>query len=156
MRQTTLCILMSGNPPDQVLLGFKKEGFGAGKYTGFGGKLELGETPAEAAIRELDEETGLRVREEDLELRGHVTFDFPARPAWSQVVHLFVARRWTGSLRESREMRPSWFSVREIPFEQMWEDGVHWLPRILAGDAIQMRFRFQEDNETIDSLEIEA
>lgn len=155
MRQTTLCLLMKGNPPEQVLLGFKKEGFGAGKYTGFGGKVELGETVAEAAIRELEEETGISVREEDLRSMGCLAFHFPAKPAWSQMVHVFVAWRWQGSLRESREMSPTWFSVHEIPFEQMWQDGAHWLPRILAGESIQAWFTFQPDNETIDSLEIQ-
>jgi 8-oxo-dGTP diphosphatase len=155
MRQTTLVLLMQGNPPEQVLLGFKKEGFGKGKYTGFGGKVEPGETLAEAAIRELEEETGVCVREEALRPMGRLAFHFPAKPAWSQTVHVFVAWRWRGRVRESREMRPSWFSVDHVPFEHMWEDGAHWLPRILAGEAITARFTFQADNETINSLEVQ-
>jgi len=155
MRQTTLCLLMQGNPPEQVLLGFKKEGFGKGKYTGFGGKVEPGETLAEATIRELEEETGVCVREEDLQPVGRLVFHFPAKPAWSQTVHVFVAWRWQGRVRESREMRPAWFPVNQLPFEHMWEDGVHWLPRILAGEAITARFTFRADNETINNLEIQ-
>ncbi|KII91254.1 hypothetical protein PLICRDRAFT_173137 [Plicaturopsis crispa FD-325 SS-3] len=38
---------------DQILLGYKKRGFGIGKYNGFGGKVDAGETPAQAAAREL-------------------------------------------------------------------------------------------------------
>ncbi len=147
---------MRGNPPEQVLLGFKKEGFGKGKYTGFGGKVEPGETLAEATIRELEEETGVCVREEDLKPAGYLAFHFPAKPVWSQTVHVFVAWRWEGRVRESREMRPAWFSVSHLPFEQMWEDGAHWLPRILAGEAIAACFTFQADNETIDTVEIQA
>jgi 8-oxo-dGTP pyrophosphatase MutT (NUDIX family) len=156
MRQTTLCLLMQGKPPEQVLLGFKKEGFGQGKYTGFGGKLEPGETLARAAIRELEEETGVRVREEDLEPMGRLEFHFPAKPAWSQAVYVFAAWRWWGRVRESREMRPAWFPVLQLPFEQMWQDGAHWLPRILAGESIQARFIFHSDNETIRELEIRS
>jgi hypothetical protein len=37
----------------------------------------------------------------------------------------------------------------------MWQDGAHWLPRILAGELIQARFVFQADNETIRELEIQ-
>jgi len=44
MKDRTLCFLMRGNPPSEVLLGFKKTGFGAGKYTGVGGKVEAGES----------------------------------------------------------------------------------------------------------------
>lgn len=35
-----------------VLLGWKKRGFGAGKWNGFGGKLEQGETMLECAKRQ--------------------------------------------------------------------------------------------------------
>lgn len=154
-RQTTLCLLIRGKPPEQVLLGFKKEGFGQGKYTGFGGKIEPGETLVEAAIRELEEETGVRVQAEDLQPMGRLAFYFPANPGWSQTVYLFAAWRWRGRVRESREMKPAWFSVHGLPLEQMWQDGAHWLPRILAGESIQARFVFHADNETIRDLEIQ-
>ena len=44
----------------KILLGMKKRGFGAGKYNGFGGKVEAGETIAQAAVRETIEECGLK------------------------------------------------------------------------------------------------
>ena len=34
-----------------ILLGYKKRGFGAGKWNGFGGKVEIGETIEDAAKR---------------------------------------------------------------------------------------------------------
>ena len=39
----------------------KKRGFGAGKWNGFGGKVEPGETIVEAAVREVKEECGYDV-----------------------------------------------------------------------------------------------
>lgn len=45
--------------PWRILLGLKKRGFGAGKWNGFGGKVEKGETIEAAALRELEEESGL-------------------------------------------------------------------------------------------------
>jgi 8-oxo-dGTP diphosphatase len=152
-RNATLCIPVRGDPPREVLLGFKKAGFGAGKYTGFGGKVELDETVIQAAIREMAEETGIQVSEQDMQPVGRLLFSFPAKPEWSQSVHLFLARTWEGAPQESREMIPTWFSVDEIPFERMWQDGAHWLPRILAGERIQAFFTFREDNETINSVE---
>ena len=38
---------------DRVLLGMKKRGFGAGRWNGFGGKVDKGETIEEAAKRYL-------------------------------------------------------------------------------------------------------
>jgi 8-oxo-dGTP diphosphatase len=44
MIHATLCFLMRGNPPSEILLGLKKVGLGQGKYGGFGEKIEAGET----------------------------------------------------------------------------------------------------------------
>ena len=52
MLATILFIIKDG----QVLLIEKKTGLGAGKINGPGGKIEPGETPLEAAIRETQEE----------------------------------------------------------------------------------------------------
>ena len=51
MIDSTLCLPVRGDPPTEVLLGLKKAGFGAGKVTGFGGKVEPGETIVAAARR---------------------------------------------------------------------------------------------------------
>jgi 8-oxo-dGTP diphosphatase len=156
MRETTLCVLVQGHPPQRVLLGLKRRGLGAGKYTGFGGKIESGETAAVAAIREVAEETGIQIQQDNLQAMGQLTFLFPFRPAWSQVVHLFLAGRWQGEPVESEEMEPVWFSLDDIPFDEMWKDGAHWLPRILAGEQIQAQFVFREDNETIGEVTIQG
>ena len=37
----------------EVLLGYKKHGFGSGKWNGFGGKVEPGESVAEGAARKV-------------------------------------------------------------------------------------------------------
>ena len=37
--------------PGRVLLGMKKRGFGVGRWNGFGGKVQEGETIEEGAIR---------------------------------------------------------------------------------------------------------
>lgn len=46
-----LLTLVMVTRPNQVLLGMKKRGFGEGKWNGFGGKVEKGETIFEAAQR---------------------------------------------------------------------------------------------------------
>ena len=53
---TLLMVVRDGS----VLLGEKKRGFGEGFYNGFGGKVEGGETVEEAALRELEEEAGIK------------------------------------------------------------------------------------------------
>jgi 8-oxo-dGTP pyrophosphatase MutT (NUDIX family) len=52
--------------------------------TAFGGGAEAGETPAECALRELAEETGIRARAEDLTRLGAVSkVDFRGHPTAS-------------------------------------------------------------------------
>ncbi|MFQ5796233.1 MAG: 8-oxo-dGTP diphosphatase [Candidatus Bipolaricaulia bacterium] len=136
-------------------MGFKKVGFGKGKYNGFGGKIEAGETIGAAAVRELEEETGIKVSEKEIQRVALLTFLFPAKPDWDQVVHVFLVKAWDGEPVESTEMKPVWFKVDEIPFEKMWQDDVHWLPLILEGKRVKAIFTFKDDNETIDEFEIE-
>jgi 8-oxo-dGTP pyrophosphatase MutT (NUDIX family) len=155
MRDATVCILVRGDPPVEMLLGIKKAGFAAGKINGIGGKVEAGETVTAAAVRELEEEVGVKVAEGDLRTMGHLTFLFPSRPEWNQTVHAFLAVTWTGEPVESREMAPAWFAVDAIPFERMWQDNAHWLPRILAGEQVRARYTYAEDNETIESFKVE-
>ncbi len=154
-QETTICLLIRGRPPQRVLLGLKREGFGAGKITGFGGKVEPGETAAVAAVREIQEEIGVQVVPEDLVPMGYLVFLFPACPSWSQLVHAFVSREWEGIPRAGREMIPRWYAVDEIPFGQMWHGATYWLPRFLAGERIRGRFVFGADNETVVEVEIE-
>jgi 8-oxo-dGTP diphosphatase len=156
VQDATLCLLVRGNPPQEILLGMKKAGFGANKYNGFGGKVEGEETIAIAAIREMEEETGVRVRLEDLRRVGHLTFLFPEKPEWEQVVHVYLAREWEGEPAESAEMVPTWVAVGDIPYERMWDDDAYWLPRVLAGERVRATFTYNADNESVGEFEIEA
>lgn len=134
-------------------MGLKRSGFGAGKYTGFGGKVKADETITRAAVRELEEETGIKVDERDLQQLGVLTFLFPARPAWSQKVHVFWVTQWAGEPMESEEMRPVWFATHSLPYDHMWPDGPHWLPHILNGERIWATFTYGEDNETLAKID---
>ncbi|XP_054718725.1 oxidized purine nucleoside triphosphate hydrolase-like [Uloborus diversus] len=128
-----------------VLLGYKKRGFGAGKWNGFGGKQEQGETMIECARRELMEEAG--VAAVDLQKIGYLEFEFIEDPLIMHV-HVFSSSSFTGEPQESEEMLPKWFSEKEIPFQEMWADDKEWFPLFLKGLKFKGYFKFS-DLETI-------
>lgn len=146
----TLCFLTREHAGvQQVLLGMKKTGFGRGKVVGLGGHVEPGETDKEAACREVKEEAGLVVRQEDLRDAGVVIFDFPARPEWNMSTRLFVTANWTGQPAESTEILPEWFDVGALPVDRMWQDAAHWLPLALSGSVLRLTVVLNDDNETV-------
>jgi 8-oxo-dGTP diphosphatase len=141
--------MLKGQPVSEVLLGQKKDGFGEGKYTGFGGKVESGESIPQAAVREFAEETGILVSEDALVKVATLVFQFPYKPSWNQKVHVFTFCETEGTPAESREMNPKWFTIPEIPYDQMWDDARYWLPRVLAGKQLKADITFQRDNATV-------
>ena len=155
MKQATLCYVVRGEPASHALLGYKKRGFGQGKYVGFGGKIEAGEDAATAAVRELAEESSLEVTVAELQPLGRITFLFPARPDWDHLVHLFLTRTWRGIPTESEEMRPEWFHVSQIPYHLMWEDSRYFLPLALDGREFRATFTYADDLETVQSVRLE-
>lgn len=146
-------VLPLDRPQHRVLLGFKKTGFGAGMYGGLGGKLEAVETLAAAAVRELREETGLIARPQNLWYAAHLEFVFPACPDWNRTAHVFRLEFWEGEPQESDEIRPEWFGLDELPLKQMWADAPYWLPQILRGDRLKIRFTYRQDNQTVELVE---
>jgi 8-oxo-dGTP pyrophosphatase MutT (NUDIX family) len=145
----TLCFILRDAPHPQILLGYKKRGFGQGKYDGFGGKVLEGEAIPAAALRELHEESGITVVPTDLSSFGVINFIFPNKPEFEQEVHVFLANKWTGIPLESEEMRPAWFPRSQLPYDQMWDDSHIWMPYVLSGQTIQATFTMNNDNETV-------
>jgi 8-oxo-dGTP diphosphatase len=156
LTSTCLCLLTrtGGDGAAEVLLGYKKTGFGTGKVVAPGGHVEPGESAAEAAAREVKEETGIRVAPGSLTAAAHLTFIFPAHPSWDMDVEIFTAADWSGEPAESEEIRPEWFLVGALPFGQMWDDAPRWLPRVLAGERIRAAFTYAADNETVTAEDI--
>lgn len=123
----------------KVLLGLKKRGFGEGRWNGFGGKVQEGETIEEAARREVVEEVGLTLH--DMEKVGVISFEFEDGSREVEV-HFFRTENIGGEPVETEEMKPQWFHIDEIPFSQMWPDDVYWFPMFLQGKKFKGSFVF--------------
>ena len=151
MIQTTLCILIRENQDEkELLLAMKKRGFGKGKWNGVGGKedSEKGDINISGtAMRETEEEIGVKIKK--MEKVAVLSFYFPYKKEWDQDVHVFLVRDWQGEPAESEEMFPKWFKINDIPYNEMWDDDKHWLPKVLQGKKLKAKFIFKQGEKII-------
>ncbi len=137
LRKVTLCLLVKDN---KILLAMKKRGFGVNKWNGVGGKLNKGESVEDAMIRETEEEIYCTPKE--YYKTGVIRFFFDEKPEFNQEMHIFICRKWEGEPQESEEMLPRWFNIKDIPFNEMWEDDKMWLPSVLINKKVNATFFF--------------
>lgn len=134
----------------KVLLINKKRGLGAGKVNAPGGHIEPGETKLDAAVRETEEEVGLTPH--NAVEAGKLFFQFTNGLKMEGTV--FLAHSFSGQLIETDEADPFWIDIEGIPYNQMWEDDLLWLPHVIKGKSISGRFIFNEDLMLSYELEI--
>jgi len=146
----TLCVVEQG---PKLLLGMKKRGFGAGRWNGFGGKVGVDETIEAAAHRELLEEAGIFAKAP--EKVGVIEFEFQHNGEVLEV-HIFKVVDFSGQPTESEEMKPQWFSIEQIPYNEMWPDDIYWLPLFLAGKRFTGKFLFGDGDEILEKELVEA
>jgi ADP-ribose pyrophosphatase YjhB (NUDIX family) len=106
-------VLVYARRDDEVLLMHRQKEPNLGLWVAPGGKLEPGESPHDAARRELAEEAGLTLEVDDLELRAICTETSP-RPDWQWFLFIFVTDRVDGPVRAThREGELAWVSLTE-------------------------------------------
>jgi hypothetical protein len=74
--------------------------------------------------------------------RVHRLFFSP--PYFLQYLSDFV-----GEPQETEEMLPSWYDVKKIPYEKMWEDDSIWIPEMLRGENVNYHFKFTHEGKMI-------
>jgi 8-oxo-dGTP diphosphatase len=130
MKLATLCYVRDGageNGRTLMLHRIKKANdMHTGKWNGLGGKLEGGESPEECAIREVWEESGLRML--NPVLRGIITFpQFAKSEDW--YTYIYVAYQFAGELIDSSEGVLAWVDNDKLFDLNLW-----------PGDRIFMRW----------------
>jgi 8-oxo-dGTP diphosphatase len=95
-------VLLAERPPGKHL---------AGMWEFPGGKVQPGETPEAALIRELDEELGISVHESCL---APFTFASHAYPEFHLLMPLYVCRKWSGIVTAREGQRLKWVRVAQF------------------------------------------
>jgi 8-oxo-dGTP diphosphatase len=161
MKKTTICYIENNGSWLMLYRNRKKGDMNEGKWISPGGKVEEGETPDECAVREVLEETGLRLRSWTF----HGVIEFRSDEYEDEDMYLYsssdfipddeeAARRFaeTGEYEppECREGELVW-----VPHEKMlelpaWEGDRAFLTELLAGvKDINMTLQYAGEHCTI-------
>lgn len=100
-------------------------------------------------IRECIEEVGLEPIEYEyvaelsfyLQAYGKINVD---------IAHTYICHSWKGKLIETDEMKPYWFNLNNIPYDNTMANDKYLLPFILEGKKIIAEFHFDENYITTD------
>ncbi|GMR10939.1 MAG: hypothetical protein BMS9Abin28_1763 [Anaerolineae bacterium] len=113
----TICFVVCQNEILLIKLASDREGW-SGRYNGIGGHVEPGEEPLSAIRREVREETGLSLP--DQQLCGIVTVDTGASPGIGLFV--FVCEALKTGLSASPEGAPAWLPIDRLANYDLVED----------------------------------
>lgn len=144
-----MCFLLKG---EKVLLIKNSRGNSKGKWLGLGGKLEKGETPRQAILREIKEESGVDAL--DVSYHGKTNFYMDGGEELGIVVHIFTSRNFRGEPKQTEEGELKWFNPGEFPFDQMWDDTKYWMHLPLEGKHFSADFYYDKRNQKVTKQQI--
>ncbi|MFG2005991.1 NUDIX hydrolase [Spirillospora sp. NPDC048911] len=128
-----LCVVPGDDGPSVILIKRAYRGRNAGQWGLPGGRADAGETPEQAALRELDEELGLTAGPEDV--LGRLD-DFPASSGFA-ISPIVVALPDPGPLRPSPD---EVHSVHHVTLGRLAADDTpRWVPQLEGGRMLQMK-----------------
>jgi 8-oxo-dGTP diphosphatase len=131
MKLATLCYIIDRKNSKTLMIHRvkKKDDYHEGKWNGLGGKFNKGETPEECAVREVFEESGLKIKNPSM--RGFITFPlFDGTDDW--YVFLFTADNYEGEIINSSEGNLEWIPNDKLTSLNLWDGDkifLEWLSR---------------------------
>jgi 8-oxo-dGTP diphosphatase len=118
------------DPDGRVLLAQRPEGKTlAGLWEFPGGKLESGERPEAALIRELDEELGITVKEACL---APLTFASHAYEDFHLLMPLYICRRWEGLAMSREGQNLAWVRPNKLRDYPMPAADIPLIPHLIG------------------------
>ena len=112
MKLTLVVAVALVDADNRVLIAQRPEGKAlAGLWEFPGGKLDAGERPEQALIRELDEELGITVREACL---APLTFASHAYEDFHLLMPLYVCRKWEGFVQPLDGQTLKWVRPKDL------------------------------------------
>jgi 8-oxo-dGTP diphosphatase len=147
MKLATLCYIIDREKKVTLMLHriTKENDIHEGKWNGLGGKFDPNETPEECVIREIMEESGLKIYSP--KLRGFITFPlFDGKDDW--YVFLFTADKFEGELINSNEGHLEWIPNDKILSLNLWEGDRIFIPWLYNEKFFSAKFVYKNKKLT--------
>ena len=142
MTQTVLAYIDINNQYLLLYRNKKKNDINEGKWIGVGGHIEKGETPEDALIREIKEETNYDVI--SYQKRGVIYF---SSDGFSEVMHLYTVNKVKGQIRDCDEGELKFFDKDKIFGLPMWEGDKIFLEYLLNNEPyFELRLDYKNDH----------
>lgn len=129
IRETVLAYIEKDNSYLMLLRNKKKHDINANKWIGVGGHLEKEETPEDALIREIKEETGLDVI--SYSKKGLIHFNYDDI---SELMHLYVINDFKGEFIECDEGTLKWIKKSDLFSLELWEGDKIFLKKLINNE----------------------
>jgi 8-oxo-dGTP diphosphatase len=140
MQLATLCYVIDKDKTLMLHRIKKENDMHEGKWNGLGGKFEQGETPEECVIREVQEESGLLIK--NPKMHGFITFPlFDGKKDW--YVFLFTAREFEGELIDSSEGKLEWIKNEKLIELNLWEGDKEFISWLLDDKFFSAKFVYE-------------
>ena len=144
----TICYIDNGRELLLLHRNKKPNDVHEGKWISVGGKMEAGETPQSCAVREIFEETGLRV--EAMTFSGMVTFpNFTPETDW--YTYVFKVTAFSGQVIDCDEGTLEWVPYDQVMKKPTWAGDYQLFEWILSGKPFfSASFTYNDQQELID------
>lgn len=128
----------------QVLMMYRRKQPNLGQWIAPGGKVELHESPAECAVRELAEETGLRAVGRP-ELRIIATETSPL-PDWQWLMFVYRVAHFDGELIDCDEGDLAWIDAADVLSLDIPQADAIFYPYVAgSGAPVALKFEYDAD-----------
>jgi len=132
----TLCYLRCGNEVLMIHRNKSLQDEHYGKYNGIGGKFAPEEAAHECAVREILEESGIKLNASDLKLNGIIFF--PEFDAKLRHWHVYVFSAWLkekpAKLPDCPEGTLQWVPVSSVQNLNLWPGDRLFLPQVFSSE----------------------
>ena len=142
LKKTVLCYIEDNNKYLMLHRTKKNQDLNEGKWLGIGGHIEANETPDEALIREVLEETGLTLL--NYTFNGIVEF---INDNYKEIMYLYTSNSFEGLISECNEGELSWIDKDKILSLNLWDGDKIFLKKLFNNETnFYLRLYYDNNN----------